>query len=81
MATSLGENNREQANLIVVGQILPPSGIDAKYIKVGQNYKMFYNILPQVLQDLNDPKWKNVSFLKKQFTKPLKGTQQKCQAV
>jgi hypothetical protein len=75
MMSSLNEMSVEQVNPLVVGQLLPPSGIDAKYIKVGRNFKVFCATVPQVLEDLNAAEWKKASFLKEHFKKPPTGTQ------
>lgn len=75
MASETGENNGEMATPLVVGHKLPPSAVDKKFVDVKRDHVVYWDALPQELQDLNAPKWKRASFLKKSFTTPPTGHQ------
>lgn len=68
------ENGQAEAEQLVVGATLPPSGIDRVYVHVQRDHKVLCTYVPPELQILNAPEWQDGNYLKNTFTKPHSGT-------
>ena len=79
MVISAEENDTEQFDPLHVGELLPPSKIDAKFARVDRDHKVYHNIPPHPLEDMNATEWKDNSFLRKAFKTPRTGRQRKDQ--
>ena len=77
----MSSNDEEQAQALVAGQLLPPSGLDSKYIRVERTHGVFWDTAPPPLQDLTVPEWSDSAYFKEDLHQASDGSSKEGPAV
>ena len=77
----MSSNDEEKPEELVISQLLPPSGLDTKYIRVDRTHGVFWDTAPPPLQDLTAPEWSDSAFCKEDLHQASDGSSKEGPAV